>query len=93
MIKQIEGYERSSSKQIEVIEEEQEVLYQRVQDLVQTLELAEQADLTETEFETIRQRVYATKELIEEHEIDIRKRTIDLLFEAYILLKGRSFGW
>ena len=90
---QVAGYEKSSSKQIEVIREEWEVLCQRVQDLMQMLELAEQAELSGKEFDIVCQRVYASKALLEEHEIDLRKRTIDLLFEFYIPPRNRRFKW
>ena len=92
-MKQVTGYEKSSGKQIKVIGEEREVLCQRVQDLMQMLELTEQAELSEKELETVCQRVYATKRLLEEYEIDLRKRTIDLLFEFYIPPKNKSLGW
>jgi chromosome segregation ATPase len=83
-IKQIAGYEKSSNAQVEVIEEEQEILSQRIRDLEHILELAEQAELNKKELEIVSQRVYATKGLLEEHIIDLSKRTIDLLFEFYI---------
>jgi chromosome segregation ATPase len=83
-MKQVTGYEKSSSEQIEVIREEREILCQRVQDLRQILELAEQAELSERELDIACQRVCATKRLLEEHETGLRKRTIDLLFEFYI---------
>ena len=92
-MKQVAGYKKSSGKQIEVIKEEREVLSQRVRDLTQMLELAEQAELNEKELEIVCQRVRATKSLLEEYEMDLRKRTIDLLFEFYIPPKNRSFGW
>ena len=92
-MKQVTGYEKSSSKQIEVIKEEQEVLCQRVQDLMQMLGLAEQAELSEKELEIVCQRVCATKRLLEECEIDLRKRTVDLLFEFYIPPRNRRLGW
>ena len=93
-IKQVAGYEKSSNAQVEVIEEEQEVLSQRVHDLMQMLELAEQAELNGKELEIVRDRVYATKGLLEEHEINLRKRTIDLLFEFYIPPRNnRGFQW
>lgn len=83
-IKQTAGYEKASNAQVEVIEEEQEILSQRIQDLQHMLELAEQAELNRKELEIVIQRVHATKRLLEEHEIDLSKRTIDLLFEFYI---------
>jgi len=92
-MKQVTGYEKSSSKQIEVIKEEQEVLCQRVQDLMQMLRLAEQAELSEKELEIVCQRVCATKRLLEECEIDLRKRTVDLFFEFYIPPRNRRLGW
>jgi len=92
MVKQVAGYEKSSSKQIELIREERGILCQRVQDLMQMLELAEQAELSGKELEIVCQRVYATKGLLEEHEMDLRNRTIDLLFEFYIPPKNRSLG-
>ena len=92
-VKQVRGYEKSGSEQIEVIKEEQEVLYQRVRDLMQMLELAEQAELSEKELDIVCQRVCATKGLLEEHETDLRKRTIDLLFESYIPPRNRNLGW
>jgi len=92
-VKQVRGYEKSGSDQIEVIKEEQEVLYQRVRDLMQMLELAEQAELSEKELDIVCQRVCATKGLLEEHETDLRKRTIDLLFESYIPPRNRRPVW
>ncbi len=92
-VKQVRGYEKSGSEQIEVIKEEQEVLYQRVRDLMQMLELAEQAELSEKELDIVCQRVCATKGLLEEHETDLRKRTIDLLFESYIPPRNRRSVW
>jgi len=93
-IKQIEGYEKSSNSQVEVIDEEQEVLSLRIHDLMQMLDLAEQAELNGKELELICGRVYATKGLLEEHEINLRKRTIDLLFEFYIPPRNnRKFKW
>ena len=92
-MKQVVGYEKSSSEQIEVIKEEREVLCHRVRDLMQMLELAEQAELSEKELEIVCQRVCATKRLLEEHEIDLRKRTIDLLLEFYIPPKKRVVEW
>ena len=93
-IKQVEGYEKSSNSQVEVIDEEREVLSQRIHDLMQMLDLAEQAELNGKELELICGRVYATKALLEEHEINLRKRTIDLLFEFYIPPRNnRKFKW
>lgn len=92
-VKQVAGYEKSSNEQIEVIREERRVLYQRVRDLMQMLELAEQAELSEKEVDIVCQRVCATKGLLEEHETDLRKRTIDLLFESYIPPRNRNLGW
>lgn len=92
-MKQITGYEKASSERIEVIKEEHEVLCQRVRDLMQMLELAEQAELSEKELEIVCQRVCARKRLLEEHEIDLRKRTIDLLFEFYIPPRKRVGKW
>ncbi len=92
-MKQVAGYEKSSNKQIELIKDEQEVLCQRVQDLMQMLELAEQAELSEKELEIVCQRVCATRRLLEEYEMDLRKRTIDLLFEFYIPPKNGKLRW
>ena len=93
-IKQVEGYEKSSNSQVEVIDEEREVLSQRIHDLMQMLDLAEQSELYGKELELICGRVYATKALLEEHEINLRKRTIDLLFEFYIPPRNnRKFKW
>ena len=92
-MKQVTGYEKSSGEQIEVVREERVVLCQRVQDLMQILELAEQAELDERELEIVCQRVCATKSLLEEYEMDLRKRTIDLLFEFYIPHRNKRLGW
>lgn len=92
-IKQVTGYEKSSSEQIEVIREEREILSRQVNDLLQMLELVEQAELSEEELGLVCQRVYARRELLEEHEIDLRKRTIDLLFELYIPPRNRRIKW
>jgi DNA repair exonuclease SbcCD ATPase subunit len=83
-IKQTVGYKKSSDALVEVIEEEYEVLLQRIHDLEHTLELVQQAELDEKELEVVSQRIYATKRILEEHEIDLSKRIIDLLFEFYI---------
>jgi predicted nucleic acid-binding Zn-ribbon protein len=90
VIKQITGYRKSSNAQVEVIEEEQEILFQRIHDLEHTLELVEQAELNKKELEIVSQRIYVTKRLLEEHEIDLSKRTIDLLFEFYIPPKNNK---
>jgi predicted nuclease with TOPRIM domain len=84
VIKQIAGYKKSSNAQVEEIEEEQEILSQRIHDLEHTLELVEQAELNKKELEIVVQRIYAKKGLLEEHALDLSKRTIDLLFEFYI---------
>jgi len=82
--KQITGYKRTSNAQVTALEEEQEILSQRIHDLEQTLELAEQAELNKKELDTVVQRIYAKKALLEEHETDLSQRTIDLLFDFYI---------
>jgi len=82
--KQIAGYKKSSNAQVAAIEEEQEILSQRIHDLEQTLELVEQAELNKKELEIVVQRIYAKKGLLEEHALDLSKRTIDLLFDFYI---------
>jgi chromosome segregation ATPase len=84
VIRQIAGYKRASNAQVATIEEEQEILSQRIHDLEHTLELVEQAELNKKELEIISQRIYATKRLLEEHAIDLGKRTIDLLCDFYI---------
>lgn len=83
-IKQVAGYEKSSNAQVEIIEEEQEVLTQRLHDLEHLLELAEQAELNKKELDIVSQRVRATQGLLKEHEVDLSRRTIDLLFEFYV---------
>ena len=90
VIKQITGYRKSSNAQVEVIEEEQEILFQRIHDLEHMLELVEQAELNKKELEIVSQRIYVTKRLLEEHEMDLSKRTIDLLFEFYIPSKNNK---
>ena len=92
-MKQITGYEKSSSEQIEVIKEERQIICQRVYDLMQMLELAEKAELSEKELETVYQRAHATRRLLEEHEGDLRKRTVDLLFDFYIPPRNKRLGW
>jgi len=82
--KQIAGYKKSSNAQVAAIEEEQEILSQRIHDLEQTLELVEQAELNKKELGIVVQRIYAKKGLLEEHALDLSKRTIDLLFDFYI---------
>jgi chromosome segregation ATPase len=84
VIKQIERYKKSSSAQVAAIEEEQEILSQRIHDLEHMLELVEQAGLNRKELESVVQRIYVKKGLLEEHALDLSKRTIDLLFEFYI---------
>jgi chromosome segregation ATPase len=82
--RQIAAYRKSSNTQIEAIEEEQEILSQRIRDLEQTLELVEQAELSKKELQTVVQRIHAKKRWLEEHTLDLSKRTIDLLFDFYI---------
>jgi chromosome segregation ATPase len=82
--KQIAGYKRASNTQVAAIEEEQELLSQRIHDLEDTLELVEQAELNRKELEIIVQRIHAKKGLLEEHALDLSKKTIDLLFDFYI---------
>ena len=84
VIKQIAGYKKTSNTQIEAIEEEREILSQRIHDLENTLELVDQAELNKKELEIVVQRTYAKKGLLEEHALDLSKRTIDLLFDFYI---------
>jgi len=84
VMQQIERYKKSSGTQIEAIEGEQEILSQRIHDLEQMLVLVEQAELDKKELETVTQRMYVTKGLLEEHMTDLSKRSIDLLFEFYI---------
>ena len=84
VIRQIAGYKRVSNAQVAAIEEEQEILSQRIHDLEYMLELVEQAELNKKEWEIASQRIYATKRLVEEHETDLSKRTLDLLLEFYI---------
>ncbi|HUS04620.1 MAG TPA: hypothetical protein VMY79_03755 [Dehalococcoidia bacterium] len=93
VMKQVTGYEKSSGAQIDILKTEREVLCQRGQDLMQLLQLAEQTELTAQEIKTVCQRVRATEELLEEIEADLRKRTIDLLFEFYIPPKNKKLWW
>jgi hypothetical protein len=82
--RQITGYKRASNAQVAAMEEEQEMLSQRIHDLEQTLELVEQAELNKKELEIVSQRIYAKRGWLEEHALDLSKRTIDLLFDFYI---------
>jgi chromosome segregation ATPase len=84
VVRQIAGYKRASNAQVAAIEEEQEILFQRIHDLEHTLELVEQAELNKKELEIVIQRIYAKKGFLEEHALDLSKRTIDLLCEFYI---------
>lgn len=83
-IKQVIGYERSSNAQVEAMEDEQEILSQRISDLEHVLELAEQAELNGDELGIVAQRISTTQNLLREYELDLSKRIIDLLFEFYI---------
>ena len=83
-IKQVIGYERSSNAQIEAMEDEQEILSQRISDLEHVIELAEQAELNGDELGVVAQRISTTQNVLREYEMDLSKRTIDLLFEFYI---------
>jgi len=91
VIKQISRYKKSSNAQVAVIEEEQEILSQRIHDLEQTLELVEQAELSKKELKVVVQRIHAKRGLIEEHILDLGKRTIDLLFDFYIPPSNKRF--
>jgi predicted nucleic acid-binding Zn-ribbon protein len=88
--RQIAGYKRASNAQVAAIEEEQEILSQRIHDLEQTLELAEQAELDKKELEIVVPRIHAKKGWLEEHALDLTKRTIDLLFDFYIPPKSNK---
>jgi chromosome segregation ATPase len=83
-IKQVIGYERSSNAHVEAMEDEQEILSQRISDLEHVLELADQAELNGDELGVVAQRISTTQNLLREYEMDLSKRTIDLLFEFYI---------
>jgi chromosome segregation ATPase len=82
--RQIVGYKRSSNAQVAAIEDEREILSQRIHDLEQTLELVEQAELNKKESEIVVQRIHAKKGWLEEHTLELSKRTLDLLFDFYI---------
>ncbi len=82
--RQIAGYRKSSNAQVESIEEEREILSQRIRDLEQTLELVEQAELSRKELDIVVQRIHSKKGWLEEHALDLSKRTLDLLFDFYI---------
>jgi chromosome segregation ATPase len=82
--RQIAGYKRSSNAQVAAIEDEREILSQRIHDLEQTLELVEQAELNKKESEIVVQRIHAKKGWLEEHTLELSKRTLDLLFDFYI---------
>jgi len=83
-IVEIKRYEKSSNARAGIIIQEQEILSRRVQDLEHMLELAEKAELDKKEWDIVSQRIHSTKRLLEEREIDLSRRTIDLLFEFYI---------
>jgi len=83
-IKQVTGYEKSSNTHVEAMEDEQEILAHRINDLEHVLELAEQADLSGSELDIVARRVDTTQALLREYEMGLSKRTIDLLFEFYI---------
>jgi prefoldin subunit 5 len=82
--RQIAGYRKSSNAQIEAIEEEMGILSQRIRDLEQTLELVQQAELNRKELDTVVQRIHSKKGWLEEHALDLSKRTLDLLFDFYV---------
>ena len=85
--RQIAGYRKSSNAQVESIEE-REILSQRIRDLEQTLELVEQAELSRKELDIVVQRIHSKKGWLEEHALDLSKRTIDLLFDFYHTSRG-----
>jgi predicted nucleic acid-binding Zn-ribbon protein len=82
--RQVSGYKRASNAQVAAIEEEQEILSQQIHDLEQTLELVEQAGLSKKELEIVLPRIHTKKGWLEEHALDLTKRTLDLLFDFYI---------
>jgi chromosome segregation ATPase len=88
--RQIAGYKKASNAQVAAIEEEQEILSQRIHDLEQTLELVEQAELSKKELEIVVQRIHAKRGWLEEHAVDLSKRTIDLLFDFYMPPKSNK---
>ena len=89
-IKEVIRYKKTSDEQINMLKTEREALYLRVQDLIQMLDLAEQTELSEKELDTVCQRISVRMELLEEVEIALRKRTIDLLFEGYMHPRSRG---
>ena len=82
--KQIAEYGKSTNARAEAIEEELEILSERIHDLEQTLELVEQAELSRKELEIVTQRIHGKRGWLEEHALDLNKRTIDLLFDFYV---------
>jgi chromosome segregation ATPase len=88
--RQIAGYKRASTAQVAAIEEEQEILSQRIHDLEHMLELVQQAELDKKELAIVVQRVHAKRGLLEEYAVDLSKRTIDLLFDFYMPPKSNK---
>ena len=82
--RQVTEYGKSTNARAEAIEEEREILSQRIHDLEQTLEVVEQAELSRKELDLVVQRIHGKKGWLEEHALELSKRTIDLLFDFYV---------
>src|SRR4030065_1709125 len=65
--RQIAGYRKVTNSKVESIEEEREILSQRIRDLEQTLELAEQAELSRKALDIVVQRIHSKKGWVGEH--------------------------
>jgi chromosome segregation ATPase len=82
MVKDVRKYSKSCDEQVKYINTERESLNLRVEDLKQLIDIAESTELTDKELNMICQRINARKKLLAEIQSNLRKRTIDLLFEG-----------
>jgi chromosome segregation ATPase len=82
MVKDVRKYSKSCDEQVKFIKTERESLNIRVEDLKQLIDIAESTELTDKELNMIYQRINARKKLLAEIQSNLRKRTIDLLFEG-----------
>lgn len=80
-VRRVEKGRKSLQRHIELVKKEREILYQRADDLLGIIEVAEQSELTRKEVEVTCDRVISVKCSLEVQEKAVRDRILDLLFE------------
>ena len=88
-IRQAEKDNRVLRQQVESVGAARKTLQQRTDDVMEIIELAEQAELNRQEIETICERALVIKRVVEEEEQALRQRSIDLLFKVPLLFSEK----